>query len=119
MDQHHLTYVGALLGVILSTFAILAAAWAVLKPWLKAQLIDPIHETRHQVTVNGHSSDTPTVLDLLAELRDGQEQIRRDVDEYRTELQTHVTWCVENDRITTERIGEIERRQGTTRGTRR
>lgn len=44
---------------------------------------DKVTETHHQVTKNSHASATPTVLDLIAEVRD-------EVAEFRGEFGTHV-----------------------------
>ncbi len=71
MGAHEINVAGAVAGSLIAILALLALVWrTVVKPWLVAQLIDPLHETRKQVTVNGHSSAQPTVLDLLADLRD-------------------------------------------------
>lgn len=37
----------------------------ILLPYLREHLIEPVKETRKQVTVNHHSSETPTVLDRI------------------------------------------------------
>jgi hypothetical protein len=37
----------------------------ILLPWLKAQLVTPVQETHHQVTVNAHKSNPPTLRDGL------------------------------------------------------
>ena len=38
------------------------------KSWAETQILTPVRETHHQVTVNHHSSDEPTVLDKLSDL---------------------------------------------------
>jgi hypothetical protein len=48
----------------LSTVAVFLVKYALL-PWLQKHLVDPVQETRHQVKVNHHTSEEPTVLDKL------------------------------------------------------
>ena len=82
--------IGSACGTFLAIAGVLALVWAFVKPWLIAQLVEPLHETRRQVTVNGHSSSTPTVLDLLSELRAGQASLSDDFCDLRTDLSDHV-----------------------------
>lgn len=56
------TAVGLLLG--LATLIGLAVRYALL-PWLQTHIVQPVSETRRQVTVNGHVSATPTLLDRV------------------------------------------------------
>lgn len=60
------------LGVCASIVTLAAAAgviWWLIKPrivaWVEDQILRPVRETHHQVTVNHHSSTEPTVLDRL------------------------------------------------------
>jgi hypothetical protein len=63
----------ALVMVICGGIITLAGAagviWWLVKPritdWLEDQLVRPMRETHHQVTVNHHSSAEPTILDRL------------------------------------------------------
>lgn len=41
----------------------------VLLPWLKRELVAPVKETNHQVTVNRHVSPEPTLLDKVDNLQ--------------------------------------------------
>lgn len=100
---HGINVAGAVAGSLLAIAALLALVWrAVVRPWLVAQLVDPVRETHKQVTVNGHSSDTPTILDLLADLRIGQQQIRAD-------LADHIRTAHRRDRL--DYLDDIERRR--------
>lgn len=49
--------------------AVVGAGWWLVKPraveWLQRHLIDPVQETHHSVTVNGHTSEEPTLLDRV------------------------------------------------------
>lgn len=40
-----------------------------LLPWLREHLVTPVKETAHQVTVNGHVSRDPTLLDKVDNLQ--------------------------------------------------
>lgn len=61
-----LTAVGAALGILLGlcTLGGLLVRYALL-PWLKEHIATPLRETHQQVTVNGHTSATPTLLDRV------------------------------------------------------
>ena len=71
---------------VASAFGVLATAagvlWWLVKPrvqrWAQEQIIGPLHETRHQVTVNHHSSERPTLLDRFDDLQDEVRQLRGD-----------------------------------------
>lgn len=115
----NLSLIGAILGVVLSALALLAILWAFIKPWLVLQLVEPLRETRHQVTVNGHSSDTPTVLDLLSELRDGQARIHDEVTEARSLFDSHIAWSEETERRVDRRIAALEDKPNPDRRNRR
>jgi hypothetical protein len=56
----------AAIGITVGVITILGAAvkW-VLLPYIERELIHPVKQTHHQVTVNHHSSDSPTVLDRI------------------------------------------------------
>lgn len=51
---------------------------------------DQVAETHKQVTVNGHSSDQPTVLDRLEEVKAAQTDLRAVVDSIAAEVADHV-----------------------------
>lgn len=54
------------LGTLLSLATLVGIATKfVLLPYIRAHVVDPLRETRHQVTVNHHSSTEPTVLDRI------------------------------------------------------
>jgi len=66
---------GIAAGAVLAVCAVLGlvgrwVARRVFLPWLNETLIEPLEATRHQVTVNNHESETPTVPDMLHTLSD-------------------------------------------------
>lgn len=68
-------------GGIITLAGAAGVIWWLVKPritdWLEDQLVRPMRETHHQVTVNHHSSAEPTILDRLDTLTKGQ-QTQRD-----------------------------------------
>lgn len=68
MSTHEL--VSWILGTVLSATAVvgLLVKYA-LMPYVRENIAKPLEETHRQVTVNGHSSDRPTVLDSMSDLR--------------------------------------------------
>lgn len=60
---------GAMLGVVLGTMALIGAAvrW-ILLPYLRDTLFTPLREAHRQVTENKHSNPSPTLLDRLDDL---------------------------------------------------
>lgn len=56
-------------GSIITVAGAAGVVWWLVKPriaeWVERELIQPVRETHHQVTVNHHSSDEPTILDRL------------------------------------------------------
>lgn len=61
---------GALIAVLTLLGIIGRFAWKwFLEPWLREHLIEPVQETRHQVTENSHASPKPTVPDRIDDLR--------------------------------------------------
>ena len=60
------TIIVGILSAITLIFGLLGVAVRlVLVPWLKEHVIAPVKETNHQVTVNKHTSDPPTLLDKV------------------------------------------------------
>lgn len=105
MGAHEINVAGAIAASLLAILALLALIWrTVVKPWLVSQLVDPLHETRHAVTINSHSSDKPTVLDRLSDLADGQQEIRDEVETHHRVIDLAV------ERLD-GRLAAIERRQ--------
>lgn len=105
MSTHNINLAGTIAGSIIAILALVTLLWrAVAKPWLVSQLVDPLHETHRQVAVNGHSSERPTVLDLLAALLAAQDQIGEDLAAHRRVIDQAV------GRLD-ERLATIERRQ--------
>lgn len=52
----------------------------VLLPWLQTHIVTPVKETKNQVTVNGHVSATPTLLDRVDTAAGLARDLRRQVD---------------------------------------
>lgn len=56
-------------GAVVTIAGAAGVLWWLVKPrvaaWAEAQIITPVRETHHQVTVNHHSSAEPTVLDKI------------------------------------------------------
>jgi len=58
--------IGGTLAAILSTCALIGLAVKfILMPYIRENVIKPIHETHRQMTVNSHASSPPTFLDLM------------------------------------------------------
>lgn len=72
------TAVGLLLG--LATLGGLLVRYALL-PWLQTHIVAPVSETRRQVTVNGHVSDTPTLLDRVDTAAAALGKVRTQLDD--------------------------------------
>lgn len=51
----------------------------VLLPYIERELIRPVQQTHHQVTVNHHSSGEPTILDRLDDVQDEIRSVRSDL----------------------------------------
>lgn len=87
----------AVLGFL--TLAGLATRY-VLLPYLKEHLIKPVAETRNQVTVNHHSSPTPTVLDRIDDVSQQVHQLSLMFDRHLDWSQQEVDalWAVLNRR---------------------
>ena len=60
-------------GAVVTVAGAAGALWWLVKPrvaaWAEAQILTPVRETHHQVTVNHHSSAEPTVLDKIDTVR--------------------------------------------------
>jgi hypothetical protein len=71
------------LGIVVAVLTILGAgAKFILLPWLQRELFGPVQRTHHQVTVNHHSSDTPTILDRLDDVQDEVRKVRSDLSRH-------------------------------------
>ncbi len=85
-----------MLGTLLAVLALvgLLARYVVL-PWIRSQLVQPLAETRHQVLINGGTSEPPTVRDEIAalagEMRSSHAEIKRDIGGIRQELREERT----------------------------
>jgi hypothetical protein len=78
-----LSLVAAAVGITVGLLTLLGAAvkW-VLLPYIQRELVDPIQQTHHQVTVNHHSSETPTILDRLDDVQDEIRSVRSDLSSH-------------------------------------
>lgn len=56
-------------GAVVTIAGAAGVLWWLVKPrvaaWAETQILTPVRETHHQVTVNHHSSPEPTVLDKI------------------------------------------------------
>lgn len=56
-------------GAVVTLAGAIGVLWWLVKPrvaaWAESQILGPVRETHHQVTVNHHSSAEPTVLDKI------------------------------------------------------
>ena len=73
-------------GVITAVAAVLGLGWRLLLPWLREQIVHPIQQTHHQVTVNHHSSDEPTVLDRVDDVQKAVESLTEIVEAMATQM---------------------------------
>ena len=96
--------------IISTTLALAALAglmvrW-VLLPYLREHLLKPMQRVEHQVSVNAHQSDEPTVLDRLddmhtevRELRAEQRRTRSDLSDLSRQVGDHLlrseSWSAE------------------------
>ena len=80
MNESAVTIAAAVVGTIVGLMTLLGASikW-VLLPYLERELIHPVKQTHHQVTVNHHSSDVPTVLDRIDDVQDEIRSVRSDL----------------------------------------
>jgi hypothetical protein len=75
-----LAILGAVAGLAVALCVLLGYfAKFVAVPYLREHLFDPVKETRHQVTVNGHVSRDPTLLDKVDSLQKDNDDIRADL----------------------------------------
>ena len=96
--------------IISTTLALAAIAgllvrW-VLMPYLREHLLRPMQRVEHQVSVNNHTSDVPTMLDKIddlhgevRELRAEQRRTRSDLSDLSRQVGDHLlrseSWSVE------------------------
>lgn len=66
----------AALGTLATAAAVL---WWLVKPrvvaWVSAEIIAPVQQTNRQITVNGHTSAAPTMLDKVTDLGTQQDRL--------------------------------------------
>jgi hypothetical protein len=74
-----LAILGAMAGLAVALCVLLGYfAKFVALPWLREHLVTPIKETQHQVTVNGHVSQDPTLLDKIDSLQGAVDDVQAD-----------------------------------------
>jgi len=78
--------VAGLTATTLATGLLAGLARVALVPWLRTHLVEPVKETNRQVTVNGHESPEPTMLDKLDTVSRKVDQVERRQGELRVEL---------------------------------
>jgi hypothetical protein len=92
----------------------------VLLPWLQTHLLEPVKETNHQVSVNAHQSDEPTIPDRIEDLsaqvtaatRDHVSQ-GRDIRALTRVLDEHLRWSNRWVDEVDERLEKLRRQDGT------
>lgn len=78
-------------GIIVAVGTLTGIVWWLVKPralaWLDRELVTPLHETRHQVKENHHSSSKPTVLDRIDDVHtDVLDAVRELRDDFNNHL---------------------------------
>ncbi|HET6915753.1 MAG TPA: hypothetical protein VFH56_06640 [Acidimicrobiales bacterium] len=91
MNESAVSIVAACVGTVVGLITLLGVAvkW-VLVPYLERELLRPVKETHHQVTVNHHSSDEPTILDRLDDVQQEVREARSEVRSVRGDLSRHL-----------------------------
>lgn len=87
-----MSQLGEIVAILVGLTAILAAlagavAWAtrrVLLPWLIEHIAAPVQATARQVSINGHTSRTPTLLDKVDTIGTDLEVVRADLEAVRS-----------------------------------
>lgn len=115
--------IAAALGILVS-FSILVGILVrlMLLPWLREHLVEPVRETRKQVTENHHSNPRPTVLDRIDDVAQQIARARGEVAENTRETRAmarmfdgHLEWSQhEVDRLWAawERLAERHHGEG-------
>lgn len=72
----------------------------ILLPWLRDNLLGKLSDVHHQVTVNGHTSDEPTVLDSVDRVGDQLGTLSTQLAQLATDQHTmarvfdnHISWA--------------------------
>lgn len=101
--------VGVLTAITLMCGLIGLATRYVLVPWMKEHVIGPVKETNHQVTVNKHISDPPTLLDKIDHVQHDVTQARTDIATASTMFEGHIDLSAEDRRRLWEAIEELRK----------
>lgn len=95
-------------GTLVTIAAALGILWHFALPWLRAEILEPIHETRKQVAENHHTAATrgepPTVLDKVDDVQTAV------VDLHRT-LERHIEDSSQRHADSEARLARLERRR--------
>lgn len=78
---------GSLLGFF-GVIGVLVRTW--LLPYLREQVVTPIRETHHQVTVNGGKSSPPTMLDKLTAVSGDVSEVKATVAKLNSAFAAHM-----------------------------
>lgn len=90
----------ALSAVVLGLTLVGLAVRYVLMPYLREHLIQPVKETRKQVTENHHSNTVPTVLDRIDDVANQVAENTRETRAMARMFDGHLDWSQrEVDRI--------------------
>ena len=81
----------------------------VLVPWLKEHVITPVKETNHQVTVNKHVSNPPTLLDKIDRVSRDVADVQTDVRAASTMFEGHIELSADDRRRLWEAVEDLRR----------
>lgn len=84
--------VAVLSAVTLAGGLVGAAVKFALLPWLRTHLVEPVQETRHQVTANSHASPVPTVPDRLEDIAGEVRDLATEVRVIAAVFDQHIDW---------------------------
>lgn len=99
--------VGILSAITLAIGLLGLAVRMVLVPWLEKHVIAPVKETNHQVTVNKHTSDPPTLLDKVDRVQDKVDKVEADVRSAARMFEGHIDLSADDRRELWEAIDQI------------
>lgn len=81
----------------------------ILVPWLKEHVINPVKETNHQVTVNKHISDPPTLLDKVDRVQNNLDRVEADVRSAAQMFEGHIELSADDRRQLWEAIDQLRK----------
>lgn len=81
----------------------------ILVPWLKEHVINPVKETNHQVTVNKHVSDPPTLLDKVDRVQNKVDKVESDVRSAARMFEGHIDLSADDRRQLWKAIDQLRK----------